>query len=170
VDAATPLSRDAQGKLSAVVCFKLENTGRSPARYALVDAKLFARGPTATEWQQAQDMCAADRVRPINPGRPGVKGVTLFPGQTFEQPFGLVLEPADETRLAAQTEHTTLMVAGCVDYILADQTEHHQTAFAFELDRRGPNGGVLIIDPKDAPVPAGDLLFELNPGLAPNAD
>jgi hypothetical protein len=166
--AIRPLNRNPMGHLNFMASFALNNTGRLPARYVLIDADFFVRGPSAAELERVRQKCEGDRKRPINQT---TQGITLFPSQSFDQPYGFVLSTTDEARLVSpRIDGVAPMIAGCVDYVLANSDEHHQTAFVFELDRSGPDGAVLAIDPKAIPISAAELLLEINPALAPNAD
>jgi len=163
---AIALVRNVFGRLVLRVEFPMKNVGHTPARYALIDGNIFVRGPTAPEMQNIRNMCAQDRRRPI-----GIRtqGITLFPDETYIQPYNFVLDKREEWRLVHE-KGTTVMIAGCVDYLLADGTGHHQTAYVFELDRSGPDGTIVLIDPKSVPIPQNQLLLEINPALTANAD
>jgi hypothetical protein len=77
--------------------------------------------------------------------------------------------PTDVIRLR-ENPAVVAMIAGCVDYLFQFAEGHHQTAFVYELEKPGPNGAVLRLDPNDGEMSPGALLLEINPGLAGNAD
>lgn len=63
------------------------------------------------------------------------------------------------------------MISGCIDYVFPAGTEHHQTQFAFEVDRAGPNHGFLPIYANNpTQVEATQLNLAVNPALPKDAD
>ena len=95
----------------------------------------------------------------------------MLPGETFDQPMVVGLSATDEKRIIEPHQNgVALMIAGCVDYILTNAGGHHQTSFVYELDQGDAAGDILSIDPTKVPIPPSELLFEINPGLAANAD
>jgi hypothetical protein len=96
-------------------------------------------------------------------------GVTIFPDEEAPLNEWFRMMPTGIIRLR-ENKKDVAMIAGCVDYLFQFAESHHQTAFVYELDKAGPNGSVLILDPDDGDLPPSALLLEVNPALAGNAD
>jgi hypothetical protein len=67
--------------------------------------------------------------------------------------------PTDVMRLR-ENPAVVPMIAGCVDYLFQFAEGHHQTAFVYELDKAGPNGAMLKLDPNEGEMSPGALLLD----------
>lgn len=66
---------------------------------------------------------------------------------------------------------STVMVAGCIDYISPLSRDHHQTPFVYELHKLGTHPHEWSpIDANAAVIPADQLGFAVHPLLTWNAD
>jgi hypothetical protein len=160
-----PLTYDMYGAI-IYLRFHLKNTGHSPAAYAMIDGLFFTRDQSTTDMAKPRTKCMETRRRPIDQT---AAGVTIFPGEDFPQNVWFRMVPTDVIRLR-QNQDVVPMIAGCVDYLYQFAKGHHQTAFAYELDKAGPSGSILRLDPHEGDMAPNTMLLEINPGLAGNAD
>jgi hypothetical protein len=165
--AVSPLDINANDA-AIVIEHDLKNSGKTPARRALVDGILTSRDTTwpIAEYRAAWEIC--DNLRR---GHPSVElaGNVVFPGDIVPQRTTFRLQgPLFEGFKAGQ--RPVLMIVGCVDYQSGDRPEHHQHRFVYEIDRTVA-GENKLIDPKIASsVPANELAIMINPFLAGDAD
>jgi ElaB/YqjD/DUF883 family membrane-anchored ribosome-binding protein len=163
---ASPLTYSGD-ELAITFDFTPKNIGRSPAEHVWVDARLVP-GLDFEEWKTQQDkMCAEkgtqERIREIP------SGYTVFPGDPpIPQPTGLQLHRAELDSFwkayPPQVRGTLFPVGlvGCGSYTYGASPIVHTTRFMYELMRQG-QGGSLVIDLRNAPIPAETLRLSLIP-------
>jgi hypothetical protein len=111
----------------------------------MIDGLFFTRDQSTTDMAKPRTKCMETRRRPIDQT---AAGVTIFPGEDFPQNVWFRMVPTDVIRLR-QNQDVVPMIAGCVDYLFQFAKGHHQTAFAYELDKAGPSGSILRLDPHE---------------------
>ncbi len=149
------------------VKFQLHNTGHVPAAHVLAKGIFIVRSPAPVEMGHVWEQCDLFRAMPLD--QRGT-GVTIFPDQSPPLNYAAQMEPDDFKRLSTIPVNGTAVFAGCIDYTFARQDERHQTRFVYEVDKKGPNGSVLIISPADGDIPIENVILNINPLLAGNPD
>ena len=138
--------------------FVIKNLGKTPARYALVDARLHWKDdvrPEDTYLALSKQM----RDRPLN------DGVTIFPGFPFTQDIALGMPIEDirayyaNTRPAGAQPQVSPYLIGCVDYLDLFSDTHHQTGFVFQIDRKLTIANTMAIGPDHGDIPPAELEF-----------
>lgn len=151
--------------------FTLINEGHSPAKRVAILPAIYARDVSTPE-KNAVDMqrgWAKTKCDETRSGETVVGGITLFPNAPESEKVWMRMPTAEVMRLIG-TPMTTIMVTGCVDYQYEFGAGHHQTQFLYEVDKAGPNGTFLKIDPAEGDLPVSSVVLAVNPVLDDSAD
>jgi hypothetical protein len=62
------------------------------------------------------------------------------------------------------------LIIGCIDYLFPGGTTHHQTQFAYEIDKIGPNKLFYKIQPDPGEIQTNELVLAINPIIPKDAD
>jgi hypothetical protein len=170
----SPLIFGEQGAVSALK-IKVVNVGHSPAFHVWFDSETITDKPGFDMAGEQKRFCDARRAKPI--GADGV-GYSLFPNDDIGQVLGITILQADideALRMSPTVNSKAGFVAyviGCVDYTFPFAAEHHQTAFAYEIDKNtGPSDfDFAPLDPRDKQIAASDMRVMVNPLVSGNTD
>jgi hypothetical protein len=146
--------------------FFLKNTGHTPAAHVLIDGKFFYRD--IYDSKALDDVWAeCDRFRTMSLELRG-SGISIFPDQQTFMMSIRKMSPDDVKKLDIHSGTGTATFAGCVDY--GNDPPRHQSRFVYEIDKKGADGGSLILRTDTEDVPISNVIVNLNPFLAGNPD
>jgi hypothetical protein len=169
---ATSLHYDNHGA-HVGIAMTVGNTGRSPARYVLFDAKIL---PWVDPAVRERDKVCAELRKPkvlpngINALFGSSAGFLLVPGQSVGWTPIITMSPDDISRREAMVVGQPLIIVGCVGYFSTFSEEEHTTRLIWELDSKRDGKEWLLIKPKDGDIPVEQLMLSRNPTLPWDAD
>jgi hypothetical protein len=166
----SPLHFDENGAHLAVR-FNTRNSGHSPARFVLVEGAMFVSDGSVEKFNESWKKCNDVKSQEVTFMR---AGKTVFPEQEYQQGHRFDVPVNDLKLLESLIDNKmpkAILITGCIDYSFeAKQSEHHQTRFIFEIDKRGPNETFAFIDPRNGDLAAQQVAVEINPLIGDDAD
>jgi hypothetical protein len=147
----------------------LKNTGHVPASHTLLQAKFFVRYLSNYQTQMDPVWASGDQFRTMSLSMRG-SGISIFPEQRQDMNYGAAMAVDDVKRLEVTPIVGVATFAGCIDYDGDGGVVRHQTRFVYEIDKKGPDGQVLLLSPAAGNVAIADVMVNLNPQLAGNPD
>jgi hypothetical protein len=169
---ATPLHYDNHGA-HVGISMTVGNSGRSPARYVLFDAKILSWvDPAVTERDKVCAELRKPKVLPngVNALFGSSAGFLLVPGQNVGWTPIITMSPDDILRWKTMVVSQPLIIVGCVGYFSTFSEEEHTTRLIWELDSKRDGKEWLLIKPSDGDIPVEQLMLSRNPTLPWDAD
>jgi hypothetical protein len=154
----------------------INNTGQLPATNIWVEGEIHSYQPKDTIEdivENGKKFCL--NLKKNRSGPIVAEGRTIMPGGTTPRTIGILVSSADIVKFNTPSIVNGLRVTnqlnafGCLDYVSPGDRIHHQTPFEFEIDKLGPNGGFLALDPNQTAPPQSLNLGE-HPSLLWAAD
>ena len=148
--------RNAGDKFGIDIGFILNNTGHSPAFHAIVHAEILPVEDGFKSNEVVEKVCDDYR---NNIGIAEDRGDTVFPGGKTGHPYPQFIPKKDWLNSVSKGEAIGFLVHGCVDYMITEDTKHHQTRFKSIVAEEMTDGGVkaLPADPTSVPIGVNNL-------------